>query len=70
MQTEKLSLWDRIFNRYCTVVIDEGTERWFRCDSYTGIRIPNSEYQRNYVKYKKIDRVTGSEEIFIKYLNN
>lgn len=64
---EKLSLWDRFFNRYRTTVISEGSETWFK--SYGGVRLANSEYVRNYVKYKRVDRVTGSEEIILEYLN-
>lgn len=66
-QPEKLNLWDRLFNRYRKEIITEGEETWFnRCGN---IRVPNSEYQRRYVKYKSIDRVTGSETIEIQYLN-
>ena len=64
---EKLSLWDRLFNRYRTTVINEGSENWFK--SLNGVKLKNSDYVRNYVKYKRVDRVTGSEEIYIKYLS-
>lgn len=64
---EKLSLWDRFFNRYRRVVVEEGRETWRR--HYThGPIVPNSEYTRKYVKYKVIDRVTGSETIEMVYL--
>jgi hypothetical protein len=65
---EKLNLWDRIFNRYKTVIIEEGIETRQLVSTHYGV-IPNSQFDRKFVKYKKIDRVTGSEEIFQKYLN-
>ncbi len=63
---EKLNLWDRLFNRYKNIVISEGTETW--CQRRYGMRVPNTDYPRLFVKYKRIDRVTGSEEIFKKYI--
>jgi hypothetical protein len=63
---EKLNLWDRIFNRYKTIIVEEGTERYVNTRS--GVRI-GDVYMRSYVKYKRIDRVTGSEKIILKYLD-
>ncbi len=64
-QPEKLSLWDRIFNRYRKEIAEEGSETW------TNYEIPECprKYTRNFVKYRVIDRVTGSETIEKKYLN-
>lgn len=67
---EKLSLWDRLFNRYRKVIVQEGDEGWtkiIRCD-YTGAVLGKHNYSRNFVKYKIIDRVTGSETIKVEYL--
>lgn len=65
---EKLNLWDRFFNRYKRVIMCEGEEQWFN-QSYYGIKMPGSEHTRKFVKYKIIDRVTGSEKIEKVYLN-
>lgn len=65
---EKLNLWDRIFNRYKTVIIEEGVEARQLYSTHNGV-IPNSKFNKKFVKYKKIDRVTGSEEIFQKYIS-
>jgi hypothetical protein len=64
MKPEKLNLWDRLFNRYRRIVVDEGREIWTRYDCMTGYH----KYHRHFVKYKVIDRVTGSEIIEKKYL--
>lgn len=62
---EKLSLWDRIFNRYKTFPIEQGTENWTK-NLYD---IPKLTYQRDYVVYHKVDRLTGGYEVIKKYLN-
>lgn len=70
--TEKLNLWDRIFNRYKRVILEEGMETWYRTyTDYIGVthNLPNSDYVRSFVKYKVIDRVTGSETIEKVYLS-
>lgn len=64
---EKLNLWDRFFNRYRKIVIEEGKENWYK--TYNGIKIPNSDYSEDFVKYKIIDRLTGSETIKKEFLN-
>lgn len=66
-QPEKLTLWDFFFNRYRREVLTRSSERWFKTAPGTG-KIPNSEYTRDYVDYKIIDRHTGSETIERKYL--
>jgi hypothetical protein len=65
---EKLNLWDRLFNRYKKTIHARGSEQWFKSCGYTGLRIPGSEFQRNYVEYLIIDRLTGSEKIEKIYL--
>lgn len=75
MNKESLNLWDRIFNRYKKVIISRGKQEWthrYSSNGYNyhaGERVPNSEYYREYVEYKIIDRVTGSETIKLEYLN-
>lgn len=64
---EKLNLWDRIFNRYHKVIVQEGDETWHK--TAYGYHVSGSEFSRYYVKYKIIDRVTGSERIEKEYLN-
>ena len=55
---EKLSLWDRMFNRERREIMEEGKEAWVK------ITLAGShDITRSFVKYKIIDRVTGSETI-------
>jgi hypothetical protein len=71
MQLEKLSLWDRFFNRYRKTIRNKGSETWIRRHynySYDG-EVYKYEYLRNYVEYTIIDRVTGSETIEKVYLD-
>ena len=77
-QPEKISIWDRWFNRTRKTVVERGEEQWFRrytnepinqVQGLAGKKIPNSEYLRNWVEYSIVDRVTGSEEIVREYLN-
>lgn len=67
-QPEKLCLWDRLFNRYRKVVVEEGEQTWSRLNKL-GQTIPGTNYTRRFVKYKVIDRVTGSERIQIEHLS-
>lgn len=74
MNKENLNWFDRFFNRYRKEIIEEGVETWFKLypsyySSVVGQKIPNSEYERCFVKYKIIDRLTGSEKIEKEYLN-
>jgi len=70
--TENLGFWDRIFNRYRKVIHQRGFEVWNKRYGYgmdlPGQIIPNSNYKREWIEYKTIDRVTGSETIERKYL--
>lgn len=68
---EKLSLWDRIFNRYRKEVSNRGEETWSRVVTRDGFPIESSrrEYLRNWVEYKVFDRVTGSITIEKDYLD-
>lgn len=71
-QPEKLNLWDRFFNRYRKVIVEEGEEEWVKTRWFTawdGPRKVETPISRNFVKYKIIDRLTGSEEIKLDYLN-
>ncbi len=77
-QPEKISLWDRCFNRYRKTIHQRGEEPWCRKYSSTpyndalnraGQKIPGSEWDRNWVEYLIVDRVTGSEKIEKVYLN-
>ena len=63
-QPEKLNLWDRLFNRYKTEVAERGVEpwKWYIGGSWT-------QGERNWVEYRIIDRLTGSETINREYLN-
>jgi hypothetical protein len=65
---EKLSLWDRWFNRYKRTVKARGSEPWSIFNRY-GEKIPTSTYSRSYVEYLVTDRLTGSERIEKEYLN-
>ena len=65
-QPEKLNLWDRIFNRRQRVVHDRGSETWQGRSQITHEMV---RYQRDYVEYRIIDRLTGSERIEREYLN-
>lgn len=69
MQLEKLSLWDRIFNRYRKTIRKQGSETWTNRNYHYGIEMDKYEYTRNYVEYTVTDRVTGSETIEKEYLN-
>ena len=73
-QPEKLSLWDRLFNRYRKVIHQRGHETWekrYGAGSilHPGQVVPCSGYNRDWIEYKIIDRVTGSETIDRVYLN-
>ncbi len=66
---EKLNLWDRLFNRYRTEILEEGTENWSYYPYGMQVSTYKVEYSRRFVKYKRIDRLTGSETIEKEYLN-
>ncbi len=67
---ERLNLWDRLFNRYRKEVADRGQSLWQTTHTYGGVVIGEpSEYYRNWVEYRIIDRLTGSETIKREYLN-
>lgn len=68
-EPEKLSLWDRLFNRYRKVVIEEGQESWKSNKYGLNIDIYTTYYYRNFVKYAIVDRLTGSVTIELDYLN-
>lgn len=64
---EKLSIWDRWFNRYKKTIYNQGKEPWARTNIRTGNVV--NYYSRNYVEYIITDRITGSQTIERKYLN-
>ena len=64
-QPEKLNFWDRIFNRYKKIPVNQGKETWFR--NIHGIKIQDSEFIRSFVEYHKIDRLTGGYEVIKEY---
>lgn len=66
---EKVSLWDRWFNRYRKTVYNRGSESWGSRDTCYGVQVGYHEYNRNFVEYLVVDRVTGSERIEKEYLN-
>lgn len=67
---EKLSLWDRLFNRYRREVCARGEEKWGTTPTYGGLPVGETrEFIRNWVEYNVIDRVTGSVTIEREYLN-
>ena len=63
-QPEKLSLWDRLFNRYRKTIHARGTQLFGRF--YGTAKI--AEYEKAYVEYLVVDRLTGSETIKKEYL--
>lgn len=68
---EKLSLWDRLFNRYRKEIHQRGSEPWtFRVRNEYGQIVTGSESRctRQFVEYKIVDRLTGSERIERDYL--
>ena len=64
MATEKLNLWDRLFNRKRQTINARGTESWTKV-GWNG----KIECSRDFVEYLITDRVTGSQKIVKKYLN-
>lgn len=67
---EKISLWDRWFNRYRKEIHARGAEEWRRTHTRYGAAIGKPRlYVRDWIEYKIIDRVTGSETISREYLN-
>lgn len=69
MSPEKLNLWDRIFNRYRREVVEQGKETWNHYSNPNLYWIKPRKYSRDFVKYKIIDRLTGSVKIKKEYLN-
>jgi hypothetical protein len=62
---ETLNFWDRIFNRYKKVFIEEREESWSL--SSDGIRLTGSEFMRCCLIYHKVDRLTGAYTIVKEY---
>ena len=68
-ELEKLSLWDRFFNRYRKEIHNRGEETWNRTNYRYGVVVSSQPYTRNWVEYKIFDRVTGSVTIEKDYLD-
>jgi hypothetical protein len=62
---EKLSLWDRFFNRYRKTIHNKGEESWF----IVQYGVKQYTYARCFVEYLVVDRLTGSETLKKEYLN-
>jgi hypothetical protein len=56
---EKLNLWDRIFNRYKTVLVKTFNERWVSWEK-VGWYTEKIPYGRDVALYHKVDRLTGN----------
>ncbi len=69
MKIERLSLFDRIFNRYRKEIIERGSETWTQRYGCFGVITDKYDFNRQFIVYKVIDRVTGSETIEKEYLN-
>lgn len=65
-QPEKLNIWDRFFNRYRRTIHSTKLETW-SARSRNGHEL--YKYQREYIDYLVIDRLTGSEKIERVYLD-
>lgn len=68
---ERLSLWDRWFNCERREIAKRGQENWSYVTTSCGIPLESTRRTtvRDYVDYRIIDRVTGSERIEREYLN-
>ena len=67
---EKLSLWDRLFNRYRREVHGRGQEKWGSTPTCNGLPIGEPRlYFRDWVEHRTVDRLTGSYTIKRDYLN-
>ena len=70
MQPEKLNLWDRLFNRHRKEYHDRGVETWKTTTTYGGSPIGEPRrYDRNWIEYKIVDRLTGGYVIEREYIN-
>lgn len=67
-QPEKLGLYDRFFNRYRRIPIQDGSETWTKryCNYWSEWFVP---YNRDFIVYEIVDRLTGSVKIEKEYLN-
>ena len=70
-QPEKLNLWDRLFNRYKLEVIEEGEDSFTRYQDVGEqiLKLPPKKFYRTFVKYRRIDRLTGSEKLIKEYID-
>lgn len=59
---EKLNLYDRFFNRYRKIPIEQGRETWHKWHQNYWNRWLE-EFTREFVVYEIVDRLTGSVEI-------
>jgi hypothetical protein len=70
MIPEKLNLWDRFFNRYTEILVKVAYEKrhveYWHDTTSVGVDIPEHDYYIKWGTFKKIDRLTGSETMFVK----
>lgn len=62
-------LFEFFFSRWKKEVIETGTDTYFLRSKITGMQIPNSDFLREWVKYKYTNKFDGSEKIKKVYLN-
>jgi len=68
-QPEKLNLWDRFFNRTRREVAGRGQDDFVETCTIYGVPMNTRNFVRDWVDYRIIDRLTGSEIIKREYLN-
>lgn len=61
-------LYEFLFNRWTYSILEQGKEKWYKSTS-SGIKIPNSEYTRNYIIYKKVNKFDKSVKYEKKYID-
>lgn len=60
-------LYEFLFNRWTISVLEKRSETWFK--SRNGKKIPNSDFTKDYVLYKKVNKFDNSVKYEKKYLN-
>lgn len=65
-QPESLGVWDRVFNRHKKIPVETGNENWNQTHRVINT---NSVFNRDFVVYHIVDRLTGAYTISKEYLN-